>query len=64
MGLLGGTGGSGPSNTSWFRTSPTPNQLARASHLNPSHSLLIPWVTDHQTFFLACSVKVHQLGVL
>lgn len=30
--------------------------------INPSHSLLIPWVTDHQTFFLACSVKVHHLG--
>ena len=64
MGLSGRAGGSGLSNTSWFCTPLTPNQLARAWHLNPSHSLLIPRVTDHRTFFLACSTKVHQLGVL
>lgn len=64
VGLSGRAGGSGLGNTSWFCTPLTPNQLARAWHLNPSHSLLIPRVTDHQTFFLACSTKVHQLGVL
>lgn len=53
------------SNTSWFRTSPTPNPVSQGiASLTPSHSLLIPWVTDHQTFFLACSAKVYQLGVL
>lgn len=51
MGLIGEAGGSELSNTSWFRTPLSPNQLAKAWHPNPSHSLLVPRVTDHQTFF-------------
>lgn len=59
VGLIGEAGGSELSNTSWFRTPLSPNQLAKAWHPNPSHSLLVPRVTDHQTFFLAYSTRVH-----
>lgn len=63
MGLLGGAGGSGLNNTSWLCTPLTPNQLARARHVSPSHSLLISWVPDHRTFLLTYSTKVHQSGI-
>lgn len=59
MGLSGGAGESGLNNTPWFCIPLTRNQLARAWHLNSSHSLLILQVTDHQTFFLTYSMTVH-----
>lgn len=47
LALFREAGGSGLSNTSWFCTPFTSYHLAKAWHLNPSHSLLIPQVTDH-----------------
>lgn len=58
-----GTGASELHTTSRFCTPLSPNQLARAWHLNSSHSLLTPQVTGHQPFPLAYSMTVPQLGV-
>lgn len=47
---------------SWICKPLIPNQLAKAWHLNPSPAL-VPWVTDHQTFPLTYSTRVHPLAV-
>lgn len=47
LALVREAGASELSNTSRFCTPFTSNQLAQVWHLNPSHSLLIPQVTDH-----------------